>query len=238
MADVRLFLFPYAGGTPAAFNNWPIEFPDSIETNIVYYPGRGSRFNEPPIRNFSVLVDEIHRAILPIVDKPFIFFGHSMGGTIAFELARQLKQRNLLQPQILFVSAQAAPQLPNPNPSIHTLPDSEFVNFLRGLNGIPADVINHSELMELLLPTLRADFETIENYEYVADKNQLTCPIIAFGGTDDPRVKPDHLEGWSIHTKASFKSYYFSGDHFFINTARRSVIASMVTEIKSLNATR
>jgi medium-chain acyl-[acyl-carrier-protein] hydrolase len=238
MADVRLFLFPYAGGTPAAFNDWHIEFPDSIETNLVHYPGRGSRFNESSIKNFFVLVDEIYRAILLILDKPFIFFGHSMGGTIAFELARQLSRRNLPQPQILFVSAQAAPQLPHPNPSIHTSSDSEFIKFLRELNGIPADVINHSELMELLLPTLRADFEAVEKYKYITDEHQLTCPIIAFGGTDDPRVKPEHLEGWSYQTNASFKSYYFSGDHFFINTVRQSVIASMITEIKSSDAAR
>ncbi len=237
-ADVRLFLFPYAGGTPTAFNKWSAEFPGNVETNIVHYPGRGSRFNEAPIKNFSVLVEGIYRAILPIVDKPFIFFGHSMGGMIAFELARTLHRQNNLQPKILFVASCAAPQLPNPNLPIHKLSDTEFIKSLLELNGISADVINHSELMELLLPSLRADFEAIENYKYIPDERRLTCPIITFGGSDDSRIQPEHLEGWSYQTSASFKSQYFSGDHFFINTVRQSIIAAMVAEIKSFDATR
>ena len=237
-ADVRLFLFPYAGGAPAAFNKWANEFPDNIEINSIHYPGRSSRFNEAPIKDISVLVEEIYRAILPMLDKPFIFFGHSMGSVLAFELARQLSRENLLQPQILFVSACAAPQRSNPNRPIHTSSDSEFIKSLQELNGIPAEVMSHSELMELLLPTLRADFEAIENYKYIADEHQLTCPIVAFGGVNDPRINREHLEGWSYQTNTSFKSHYFSGDHFFINTARQSVIASIIAEIKKLDATK
>lgn len=237
-ADLRLFLFPYAGGSPAVFSKWTVEFPDNIETNIVHYPGRGSRFNEAPIKELSVLVEEINSAMLPILDKPYIFFGHSMGGVIAFELARKLRQQNLPQPQILFVSACDAPHLPNPNLPIHSLPDSEFVKSLQKLNGIPADVINNSELMQLLLPILRADFEVIENYKYLFSEDQLEIPIIAFGGSDDVHVNPERLEGWAAQTTAGFKSQYFSGDHFFINTEHRSMINSMMTEITYLHATK
>ncbi len=230
-ADLRLFLFPYAGGSPAVFSKWPVEFPDNIETNIVHYPGRGSRFNEAPIKELSVLVKEINSAILPILDKPFIFFGHSMGGMIAFELARTLCQQNLPQPKILFVSACGAPHLPDPNLPIHSLPDSEFIKSLQKLNGLPADVINNSELTQFLLPTLRADFEAIGNYKYIFSEDQLEFPIIAFRGSDDVHVSPERLEGWAAQTAAGFKSQYFSGDHFFINTARQSVTASIIAEI-------
>lgn len=209
-----------------------------METWIAHYPGRGSRYNETPITELSVLVEKINRAIQPLVDKPFIFFGHSLGGMVAFELARQLSQQNLPQPQNLFVSACGAPHIPDPYPSIHTLPDSEFIKSLRQLNGIPAEVANHSELMELLLPTLRADFEAIESYKYISNERRLTCPIIAFGGFDDPRISRERLEGWAYHTTASFKSQYFSGGHFFINAARQSVIASMIAEITLSHAKR
>jgi medium-chain acyl-[acyl-carrier-protein] hydrolase len=231
-ADIRLFLFPYAGGAPAVFNKWPAEFPDNIETNIIHYPGRGSRFNEAPVKELTALAEEINYAIQPVLDKPFIFFGHSMGGVIAFELAHQLD----IQPQILFVSACGAPQLPNPNPTIHSLPDSEFLKSLQDFNGLPAEAISNSELMQLLLPTLRADFEAIEKYKYISDDHRLTCPIIAFGGTDDTHVGRDRLEGWRHHTNGGFKSQYFSGDHFFINAMRQSVIACMIAEITSTYA--
>jgi medium-chain acyl-[acyl-carrier-protein] hydrolase len=226
-ADMRLFLFPYAGGAPTAFNKWPAEFPNSIETHIVHYPGRGSRFNEAPIKAIDVLVEEINHDIQPLLDKPFIFFGHSMGSILAFELSRQLK----LQPQILFVSACGAPQLPNPNPSIHSLPDSEFIKSLQEFNGLPADAMKNPELMQLLLPTLRADFEAFENYKYLSSEHQLNCPVIALGGSDDIHVGRDRLEGWAHHTSSSFKSHYFSGDHFFINAARQLVTATITDEI-------
>ncbi len=235
-ADLRLFLFPYAGGAPSSFNKWVAEFPNNIEISIVHYPGRGSRYNEPPIRELPVLVDEIDRAIQPVLDKPFIFFGHSLGGVLAFELARQLSQQNLPQPNILFVSACGAPHIPKLNLPIHALPDPEFVRSLQELNGLPAEVEKDSELMQLLLPALRADFEAAESYQYTSNEHRLGCPIIAFGGTDDFHVDRDRLEGWGCQTKGSFKSQIFSGDHFFINTARQSVIASMVAEITSSHA--
>ncbi|MFN8400209.1 MAG: thioesterase domain-containing protein [Anaerolineales bacterium] len=228
-ATVRLFLFPYAGGAPSSFNKWASEFPNHIEVNTVHYPGRGSRYNEPLIKELSVLVEEIKNAIQTELDKPFFFFGHSLGAVLAFELARRINP----QPQILFVSACGAPHVPNPNRPIHNLPDSEFIKSLQDLNGLPAEVSNNAELMELLLPTLRADFEAIENYQYTSNEHQLKCPVIAFGGVEDTHVSSQHLEAWRQLTSGSFKSQYFSGDHFFINAARQSLIASMISEIRS-----
>ncbi|MBI3166879.1 MAG: thioesterase [Chloroflexi bacterium] len=231
-AVARLFLFPYAGGAPTSFNKWTAEFPNDIEVSTVHYPGRGSRYNEPPINELSVLVEEIANAIQPLLDKPFFFFGHSFGGMLAFELAR----RSNPQPQILFVSACGAPHMPNPNRPIHSLSDPEFIKSLHELNGLPAEVINNSELLQLLLPTLRADFEAFENYKYTTNEHQLDCPIVAFGGSDDSHVSRDRLDAWEYHTNNNFKSQIFSGDHFFINTARQSVITSMIAEIRSLHA--
>ncbi|MBC7878684.1 MAG: thioesterase [Anaerolineales bacterium] len=230
---MRLFFFPYAGGGPTVFNKWSAEFPSIMETWIAHYPGRGSRTNEPAMKELLSLVEKINEAIQPLLDKPFIFFGHSMGGVVAFELIRHLRRRKLPQPNILFVSACGAPQLPDPHPPIHTLPDAEFMKSLQELNGIPAEVVNHSELMELLLPTLRADFEAIESYQYISNEHPLGCPIIAFGGQDDPRVSRDRLEDWASHTNTNFKTIYFPGDHFFINTDREAIIASITAEIVS-----
>jgi len=232
---MRLFFFPYAGSGPTVFNKWSVGFPSNMETWIAHYPGRGSRYKEPPVKELIALVEKIDDAIQPLLDKPFIFFGHSFGGMVAFELIRHLRRLKLPQPNILFVSACSAPQLPDPHPPIHALPDTEFVKSLQELNGIPAEVANHSELMELLLPMLRADFEAIESYQYTANE-PLNCPIIAFGGDDDPRVSRESLDAWNSLTNANFRSQYFPGDHFFINTARESVIAFMITAITLLDA--
>ena len=236
LADVRLFVFPYAGGAPTAFNKWPCEFPDNVETWFAHYPGRGSRYNEPPIKELDRLAEKIDLAIQPLLDKPFFFFGHSLGGLVAFEVARRLYRSDLPQPRSFFVSACGAPHVPDPHPPIHGLPVDEFVKSLEQLHGIPSEVIKHSELMQLLMPALRADFQAIENYKYTPDEDLLPCPIVAFGGSDDPRVSRERLEGWASHTNAGFKLRYFSGDHFFINGARKSVITSIIYEMASLYA--
>jgi len=230
-AETRLFLFPYAGGSPATFGRWAVDLPNTVEVWTAHYPGRGSRYNEPPIKELNTMVENLYQAIQSLLDKPFVFFGHSLGGLIAFELARKLHQQNLPLPQILFVSACAAPQLLNLHPPFHTLPKDEFIKSLRELNGFPDEVLNNAELMELILPSLRADFEIIGNYQHTSN-DRLPSPIIAFGGLEDPRVSRELLEGWASHTN-NFKSQYFPGDHFFINIARKPVIDFITDEISS-----
>ena len=222
-ATMRVFFFPYAGGGPAAFAKMCNGLADSFDGTAVHYPGRGSRHPEPPLTDLRALVETLAQAISPLLDKPFAFFGHSMGGLIAFELTRTLRRKGLAQPNMLFISARAAPQLPNPNPHIHQLPDAEFVSELKKLNGIPPEILQNNELMRLSLPILRADFEMIETYQYQTDV-PLNCPIVALGGTDDSRVSHVQLAGWAMHTKDSFESQFFAGDHFFLTTAHEAVL--------------
>jgi len=231
--ETRLFLFPYAGGGPAVFNKWISEIPDNIEAWIAHYPGRGSRHQETPIKDIKVLAERFVQAIQALLDKPFAFFGHSMGGLVAFELTRQLRQRNCPQPQILFISACRAPHLPDPNPPIHKHPDPDFMKSLQELNGIPSELLHQPEVMQLLLPILRADFEAAESYKFDPGESRLHVPILAFAGLDDRRVSQERVEGWALHTEAGFKPQYFSGDHFFINTCRAAVIASITAELIS-----
>lgn len=235
-AKIRLFVFPFAGGSPSAFTSWVDGFSGNVEAHFAHYPGRGSRYNEPPIRNLNALVEQLVPGIEPLTDKPFAFFGHSMGGLIAFELARQLRERKLAEPRILFVSACGAPQIADPHPPIHSLSDSEFQESLKKLNGIPAEVSQYPEMMQLLTPMIRADFELIETYHFKNGGTLLNCPIIAFGGTEDPRISHERLEGWAFQTSSRFEARYFPGDHFFVNSAKESILQFMALEIQALFA--
>jgi len=228
---VRLFIFPYAGGSPTSFWKWATGFPDHIELWIAHYPGRGSRFNEPRIKRIDNLVERLYKAIQPSLEKPFLFFGHSLGGLVAFELVRSLRQNDLPQPNILFVSGCNAPQVGDLHTPIHNLPDAEFLMNLQEFNGIPAEVLEHPELMELLLPTLRADFEAFESYHYTSTNSPLNCSIVAFSGDNDLRVPRERLDGWADQTSSTFKAKHFSGDHFFINEMQDVVIRSIAEEI-------
>jgi medium-chain acyl-[acyl-carrier-protein] hydrolase len=207
-----------------------------MEGYVAHYPGRGSRYREPPIPRLSTLAERLCQAIQPLADKPFAFFGHSLGGCVAFEMTRLLRKDNLPQPILLFISACGAPHLTDPHPPIHALPDAEFLQALQELDGIPSELRDNAEIMQLLLPPLRADFEAFEEYRYDPDQPPLDIPIIVFGGLDDPRVSREYLEGWGVHTNASFKSQFFSGDHFFINSARELILTSIDTELASSHA--
>lgn len=230
-ASTRVLFFPHAGGGPTLFYRWIAELPRHLEGWAAHYPGRGSRHHEPALNDMVTLVDELSREIVPLLDRPFVFFGHSMGGIVAFELTRHLCQNNISQPATLFVSGCAAPHLPGPQPAVHELPDKEFIDVLQELNGIPAELLQLPDAMELFLPSLRADFAMIENYRYVSSGSALDCRISAFGGLDDTRTSADQLEGWAVHTKSGFRSHYFPGDHLFLNSARESILACIAAEI-------
>ena len=219
-AECRLFIFPYAGGSPAAFSKWTIE---NGECWTAHYPGRGSRHSEPLIKNVPSLVEPLLQAIHPLLDKPSAFFGHSMGALIAFELARSLRRNHLPQPKFLFVSACGAPHIPDPHPPIHALPDDEFLAALQNLNGVPSELLRQPEAIQLLLPIVRADFEAVETYQYISE-HPLEIPIIAIGGSHDPRVSRERLEGWLTQTSAGFQSHIFDGDHFFIHTEKDTIL--------------
>ena len=160
-ATLRLFCFPYAGGAALTFRAWSDSLPMALEVCPVELPGRGKRIKSAPFTRLQLLVEAIAIAILPYLDKPFAFFGHSMGGLVSFELARLLRKNYGNSPVHLFISGYRAPQVPDPDPPIHALPEPEFLEELRRLNGTPEVVLENTELMQILLPALRADFAVI-----------------------------------------------------------------------------
>src|SRR4028119_1169798 len=218
-ASLRLFCFPYAGGAALTFRTWPDSLPSAIEICPVELPGRGKRITSVPFTRLQLLVQALALALLPYLDKPFAFFGHSMGGLVSFELARLLRREYGLSPVHLFVSAHRAPQVPDPDAPIHALPNPEFLQELRRYNGTPEAVLENAELMQLLLPTLRADFAVVETYAYTPEP-PIDCPITAFGGLDDREVTCNELEAWREQTNASFVLKMFPGEHFFLHSAK------------------
>src|SRR5262249_34355438 len=141
------------------------------------------------------LADALAEALRSRLNRPFAFFGHSLGALVAFELARRLQRHGGPRPLHLFVSAFGAPQVPSRPSFLHTLPDAEFREELLGLNGIPKAVFENNELMELLLPTLRADFAVCETYAFIPGP-PLSCPITALGGLGDKTVGVADLRAW------------------------------------------
>ncbi len=188
------------------------------------------RLRETPFTRMQPLVQAIAIALLPQLDKPFALFGHSMGAVVSFELARLLRQNYGISPVHLFISGRRAPQIPNPNPPTYALPEPAFVAELRRLNGTPEAVLENAELLQLLLPIVRADFEAIETYVYQA-QSSLDCLITAFGGWSDAEARINELEAWANQTTATFSLQMLPGDHFFLYSAKSRLLQYLTSAL-------
>jgi medium-chain acyl-[acyl-carrier-protein] hydrolase len=236
-AKVRLFCFPYSGASANIYYPWADVLPPSWEVCPAQLPGRGNRMSEPLATRLQAQVEALATGLAPYLDKPFAFFGHSMGALIAFELARHLRRTALPLPVHIFVSGHEAPHLPDRNPPLHALPTGELLDKLRELNGTPEEVLQHPELRDMLLPILRADFEVCETYVYTAEP-PLDCPISAFSGLGDEYVTREELEAWREHTTGRFSIRMFPGDHFYLNSARPYLLQALARELEQTLAGR
>lgn len=234
-ARLRLFCAPCAGRGASLYRGWS-EFVDrEVELCVVQLPGRESRLREAPFTNMAEAVDRAVVALGGYLDLPFACFGHSMGAIFCFELARRLRCRYGIAPKHLFVSARRAPQRPDPLPPLGGLTDARFIAEIgRRYNGIPREVLADRELMELLLPVLRADVQMLETYTFESNA-PLDCPITAFGGTKDNDLRIEELEGWREHTNAGFEARLFPGDHFFIQSAAKEVLETIARDLNLAN---
>lgn len=224
IARLRLFCFPYGGGSPQIFYRWPDQLPDTVEVCSINLPGRGKRMFEQPFMDMATLQATLVPQ-LPVTDKPFAFFGHSLGAQIAFELAIRVRDRYGIEPNHLFVSGCFAPHRPHPHP-IHHLDEEEFLKELRQLGGVPKEVADDSELMDLMKPMLRADFTVAETYHREIGRS-LSCPITAFGGDNDPIADFEAVSAWRQHTTGSFDVKIYPGDHFFIHKNESDLLRSI-----------
>jgi medium-chain acyl-[acyl-carrier-protein] hydrolase len=163
-ANLRLFCFPYAGSASVIYRSWTASLPETTELWCIRLPGRESFQAERPFTQLVALVEALAPVILPYLDVPFAFFGHSMGGLIGFELIHELHRQHDLVPMHLFIAGHRAPQLPDETPALHHMPESELLMQLRRLNGTPQAVLQDAELMQFFLPVLRADFAVCETY--------------------------------------------------------------------------
>ena len=215
------------------FAGWGERLKPEIEVFAAMPKGRGMRFKEVPCETVADMVEDylevLREKLLEEPRLPFAFYGHSLGGIVAFEVARRLEEEGMPGPDHLFIGATAPPHLGLIHSRIRHLPDNEFVAAVQDrYAGIPAAVLNEPELMELLLPVLKADFSAYEDYEYGVS-TQVDCPLTAFAGDADKGLVPSLLDGWSKHTARKFAVHTVAGEHFFLTVpeTREFVLATI-----------
>lgn len=232
-AAVRLFCFPFAGGAASAYRQWGDLVGPEIEVTAVQLPGREMRLREPPFDRVGPLVKAAADVLEGALDaRPYAVFGHSMGALIGFELVRELRRRGRTLPVALVASGRNAPHLPPRDPLMHPLPHDEFVDRLRRFEGTPQAVLEHQELMEMLVPLLRADFAVNEAYDHVPEA-PLDLPLLAMGGDADEEVSHGGLEAWEGYTTGPFALRVYPGGHFFLNPLAGEVVRDVRQAIRA-----
>ncbi|HEY0639557.1 MAG TPA: alpha/beta fold hydrolase [Pseudonocardiaceae bacterium] len=214
-ARAQLFCLPYAGGGASVFRAWPRAFGPEVEVLPVQLPGRESRFAEPAVVD-AVAVAE---AIAARADRPFAVFGHSMGGRLGFEVVRELRRTGRELPVRLYASGARPPDVmldDGPFDGASRVSDEELTERLARGGGVPAEVLNEPELLELVLPVIRTDFGWLDDYSFT-EEPPLPVPVVVFAGEGDTIVTPAEITGWARHTTAGCHVHHLPGGHFFLN---------------------
>jgi medium-chain acyl-[acyl-carrier-protein] hydrolase len=229
----RLFCFTHAGGAASIYQNWSNKLPQSIEVHAFQFPGHGNRLSEPLFKRVQPLVAFTAQELMPYLEGSFAFFGHSMGAIISFELAQLLRRENKPGPSHLFLSGRPSPHLTEKEAPSYALPEPEFIEDLKRMGGTPQEVLEHPELMSMLIPILRADLEVCQTYEY-EPRPPLDCPITVFGGLQDEDVSREQLEGWRDYTTSSFAVRMFPGNHFYLLSAAHVLLRMIVQDLRNM----
>jgi surfactin synthase thioesterase subunit len=231
----RLLCFPFAGGGTTTFRRWAEALPRDTELCLVQLPGRDGRSDEPPCHDFTELLDQLEYELRPYLDVPTAFFGHSMGALLCFDLARRLRRRGLGL-EALLVSGEPAPQVPRPPVAVppHELSDEGLLAELTRY-GSAREMPGEAELLRAHLPLLRADLAVCASYRYT-EEEPLDCPLVVFGGREDPLARRGELAAWAEQTQGAFSLHMLPGDHFFIRSARQALVGLVSRELEALSS--
>jgi len=228
-AEITLLCFHYAGGNAAVFRRWPPAMPWFIAPVAVQLPGRADRFGEPSYKRMAPLVDDLVEVIKPLLDRPFAFYGVSMGARVSWALAHELRQRAMPVPRKLFVAASTAPGLDDGRWQWDDREDG-LVGYMREMGGTPEEVLAEPELLAGLLPMLRADLTVLSTHGF-HPTTPLDIPIRAFAGTEDPEASPERMSGWRDETSARFDLERVPGGHFFDTAGEQQVIQTIGADL-------
>lgn len=222
----QVFVFPHAGGIAASFLQWQAMAGPELSLQVAQMPARGIRMHEPPADDVAEVVDQLTTAVVERASGPFLLFGHSLGALVAFEVTRELRRRGAPDPLALLVSGAEAPQTRLIRRRFHELDDAGLIEALRDFGATPAELLADREMMELILPGVRADFALSERYTYRAEP-PLALPVHVLLGDRDEHVDLDRAAGWALECAAPPQRHVFAGGHFFLADHQAEILDLM-----------
>jgi pyochelin biosynthetic protein PchC len=220
-ANRRLVCFPHAGGSASYYFGVARALAPSVDVLAVQYPGRQDRRTEPLVDDLGTLADASADVLAGWTDQPLAFFGHSMGATLAFEVARRLETRGTILSG-LFVSGRRAPSTVRDERQ-HLGTDAQLIDEIKSLGAAESRLLDDPEIVRMVLPSIRNDYKAAETYRY-ATGPRLNCPIFALTGDADPKATIAEVRAWGEHTNGEFELTDFPGGHFFLNEHTSKII--------------
>ncbi|MFJ6619339.1 thioesterase II family protein [Kitasatospora sp. NPDC091335] len=228
-AGHRLLCLPYAGGSASYFFPVSRALSPQVDVLAVQYPGRQDRRHEPCVESVQELADLLVDVVKPWTDRPLSLFGHSMGASVAFELALRLEDLGIV-PHALFASGRRAPCAPR-DEWIHRRDDQSLLAEIKRLDGTDSNLLDDEEMVRMVLPVIRSDYKAAETYRPAPDAPKLTVPVLALVGDDDPKVTVDEARRWREHTSGPFEIEVFRGGHFYLNAHANTVVDRIRTRL-------
>jgi surfactin synthase thioesterase subunit len=221
---LRLFCFPFAGSSASVFRSWVDELPEEVEVLAIQLPGRENRLRERCMSDMGEVVEKLEIEIDSCLDLPFVFFGHSLGSLIAYELLRRLETGGQHRAELLFASGGPAPHTCRALAEPLRLTQDQVLLDLRRISQAHSSLLDDREVLALMLPMLQADFELYANYRY-RDTTPLQSPIVAIRGATDSYITRESQLEWKRHTARRFLFHTIPGPHLFMVDSPAALIA-------------
>lgn len=232
----RVICLPHAGGSASFFHPLATAVGEDLDVVAVQYPGRQERLRERCLESVHELAEHVLAATSHLVDRPTVLFGHSMGATVAFELALRLEGRLPREDLRLIVSGRRAPSTHRPA-GLDTDDDEALVREIRSLGGTDERLLDKDSGLDLILPAIRGDYRAVESYR-PSDPATLRCPIEVLTGEADAKTTLEEARAWRSHTSSRCEVRVFSGGHFFLTQHQASIVELVSRTAREADASR